>query len=133
MVSGKVLARRDQEENDRQARTLGRIGDQVFVLGDHFLLDLGERELFRRPFTLRLNQAAADDTGHATPPGLTQAKSLLCARWCDKVWRPNVTLGWRQQTPSVVHPARELAGDLPMEVHEPKEALIAYRRVRVLA
>ena len=58
----------------------GGIGDQVFVLGDNVLFDLGERELFRRPFTLGLNQAAADDTGHATPPELTQAKSLLCAR-----------------------------------------------------
>jgi len=33
---------------------------------------------------LGLNQATADETGHATPPEQTQAKSLLCARVCDK-------------------------------------------------
>jgi len=34
---------------------------------------------------LSLNQTAANDTGHATPPEQTQAKSLLCARLPDKV------------------------------------------------
>jgi len=65
---------------------------------------------------LGLNQATADDTGHATPPELTQAKSLLCARWCDKVWRRDVPLVWRQQMPGVVRPARELRRDLLMEL-----------------
>jgi len=81
-------------------------------------------------FTLRLNQAAADDTGHATPPELTQAKSLLCARWCRQGLAAECErLGGRQQTPSVVHPARELAGDLADGNARAKEALIAYRRV----
>src|SRR6267378_1929669 len=53
---------------------------QALVLGDHFLFDLGERELFRRPLTLGLNQAAADDTGHATPPRANAGeKSTPCA------------------------------------------------------
>ncbi len=49
----------------------GGVGNQALVLGDHFLLDFGERELFRRPLTLGLNQATANDTGHATPPEQT--------------------------------------------------------------
>ncbi len=64
---------------------LGRVGDQAFVLGDHFFLDVVERIFFRGPLTLGLNEATADDTGHATPPKQRQAKSLLCARLCDKV------------------------------------------------
>src|SRR6266481_1712749 len=68
------------------------IGDQALVLGDHFLSDFGERELFRRPLTLGLNQAAADDTGHATPPEQTQAKSLLRARLAHKVSAPECAI-----------------------------------------
>jgi len=34
---------------------------------------------------------------------------------------------------SVVRPALELLGDLLMEVHEPKEALMAYRQVLSVA
>src|SRR5205814_3484593 len=64
---------------------LGRAGNQAFVLGNHFFLDVRQRILFRGPFTLSLNQTAANDTGHATPPEQTQAKSLLCARLPDKV------------------------------------------------
>src|SRR5260370_38667630 len=36
-------------------------------------------------------------------------------------------------TPGAVRPARELLGDLLMEMHEPKEALIAYRQVLSVA
>src|SRR5882762_7346225 len=57
------------------------IGDQALVLGDHFLFDFGERELFRRPLTLGLNQAAANDTGHATPPG-KRRRRVYPAREC---------------------------------------------------
>src|SRR5882762_8022016 len=57
------------------------IGDQALVLGDHFLFDFGERELFRRPLTLGLNQAAANDTGHATPPG-KRRRRVYPARGC---------------------------------------------------
>src|SRR6266436_4619204 len=64
---------------------LGRVSDQVFVLGDHFFLDVSERILFRGPLTLGLNQTTANHAGHATPPELTQAKSLLCGRLRDKV------------------------------------------------
>jgi len=32
-------------------------------------------------------------------------------------------------TPGVVRPARELLGDLLMEMHQPKQALTAYRQV----
>src|SRR6267143_2230574 len=67
---------------------LGRGGDQVFVLSDHFFLDVRQRILFRGPFTLSLNQATANDTGHATPPEQTQAKSLLRARLAHKVSAP---------------------------------------------
>src|SRR6266481_2684841 len=77
---------------------LGGIGNQALVLGDHFLLDIGERKLFRRPLTLGLNQATANRARHATPPGLTQAKSLLCARLCDKFRWLNVPLVGLQQT-----------------------------------
>src|SRR6266567_2330197 len=64
---------------------LGGVGNQTLVLGDHLFPDVSKRVIFRGPFTLGLNQATADDTGHATPPEQRQAKSLLCARWCDKV------------------------------------------------
>src|SRR2546429_473289 len=67
---------------------LGRIGNQALVLGDHFFLDVRQRILFRGPFTVGLNQAAANDTGHATPPEQTQAKSLLRARLAHKVSAP---------------------------------------------
>ena len=36
-------------------------------------------------------------------------------------------------TPGAVRPARELLGDLLMEMHEPKEALRAYRQVLTMA
>ncbi len=36
-------------------------------------------------------------------------------------------------TPGAVRPARELLGDLLMEMHEPKEALRAYRQVLTVA
>ncbi len=36
-------------------------------------------------------------------------------------------------TPGAVRPARELLGDLLMEIHEPKEALMAYRQVLSVA
>jgi tetratricopeptide (TPR) repeat protein len=36
-------------------------------------------------------------------------------------------------TPGAVRPARELLGDLLMEIHQPKEALIAYRQVLTVA
>ena len=36
-------------------------------------------------------------------------------------------------TPGAVRPARELLGDLLMEMHEPKEALRAYRGVLTVA
>ena len=36
-------------------------------------------------------------------------------------------------TPGVVRPARELLGDLLMEMHHPKEALTAYRQVLTVA
>src|SRR5258708_2279116 len=64
---------------------LGGVGNQALVLGDHLFPDVSKRVIFRGPFTLGLNQATEDDTGHATPPEQRQAKSLLCARWCDKV------------------------------------------------
>jgi hypothetical protein len=36
-------------------------------------------------------------------------------------------------TPGAVRPARELLGDLLMEMHQPKEALVAYRKVLAVA
>src|SRR5207247_5578244 len=72
------------------------VGDQALVLGNHFLLDVSERELLRRPLTLGLNQATANRAGHATPPEQTQAKSLLCAGVGDKFRQPNGRLRWHQ-------------------------------------
>src|SRR5258708_22436527 len=48
---------------------LGGVANQTLVLGDHLFLDLSQRELFRRPFTARLNQATTDYTRHRAPPG----------------------------------------------------------------
>src|SRR5882724_11349122 len=76
---------------------LGGIGDQALVFGDHLLLDVRERIFLRRPLTLRLNQATADVTGHATPPEQRQAKSLLSARGWDKVSTAGFALSRRQQ------------------------------------
>src|SRR6267154_1297062 len=76
---------------------LGGIGDQALVFGDHLLLDVRERIFLRRPLTLRLNQAKADVTGHATPPEQRQAKSLLRARGWDKVSTAGFALSRRQQ------------------------------------
>jgi len=39
-------------------------GDEVVMLRHHFLFDLRERILLRRPFTTGLDQTAADNTGH---------------------------------------------------------------------
>jgi hypothetical protein len=36
-------------------------------------------------------------------------------------------------TPGAIRPARELLGDLLMELHQPKEALFAYRQVLTVA
>src|SRR5260370_17722407 len=36
-------------------------------------------------------------------------------------------------TPGAVRPARELLGDLLMEMHQPKEALLAYQKVLAVA
>src|SRR5713101_6077249 len=72
---------------------LGRAGNQALVLGDHFLLDFGKRELFRGPLTLGLNQAAVNDTGHVTPPEQTQAESVLRGPSPDKFPAPGAGAG----------------------------------------
>src|SRR2546426_6150560 len=55
---------------------LGRIGHQALVLRDHLFLDVGERKLFRRPFTVRLNEAATNQARHSTPPASIRASLL---------------------------------------------------------
>jgi len=55
---------------------LSGFDDQAFVLGNHFLFDVAERRLFRRPFAVNLNQTAAHITSHWRPPQAV-AKSLL--------------------------------------------------------
>src|SRR6266478_3708925 len=55
---------------------LGSVGDQPFVLGDHFLFDVIELHLFRRPFTAHLKQAAAHIERHRHLQK-SVAKSLL--------------------------------------------------------
>jgi len=67
---------------------LAGVGDQALVLGDHFLLDVSERELFRRPLTLGLNQATANHAGHATPPEQTQAKVYSVRVWATSFGSP---------------------------------------------
>src|SRR2546425_4434553 len=74
LLGAKVRAIKNFLEAGGLPFLFGRVGDQVFVFGDHFFFDFGERKLFRRPFPLGLNQAPADETGHTPPPELTQAK-----------------------------------------------------------
>jgi hypothetical protein len=52
---------------------LGGGGDEVVMLGHHFLFDLSEGIFFGRPFTAGLDKAAADNTGHEyLPTSFTQ-------------------------------------------------------------
>ena len=80
LLSAEVRAIEKLLETEDLHFFLGGVGDQALVLGDHFLLDVGERKLFRRPFTLRLNQATANRAGHGdTSQANAGEESTLCA------------------------------------------------------
>src|SRR5207302_8375703 len=90
LLSAEVRAIEKLLETEDLHFFLGGVGDQALVLGDHFLLDVGERKLFRRPFTSRLNQATAIRAGHGdTSQAKGGHKSTLCAasrQVCGKGW-----------------------------------------------